>query len=89
MAENLIINKSDLKSEMGKPSKLQLLLFEKFQESGSVNSIASDSGLHNHTIKNLMLNNGSSRNLSRSVLVLLSTYLGLTREQVVEYRETT
>lgn len=87
MAELLKIEKTDLSSELGKPSKLQVLLFDKFTECNSINQMSVDSGLHHHTIKTLLLSNGTSRKLTRSSSVLLSRYLNITTDEVELYRE--
>lgn len=87
MAETLIITKSDLHSEMGKPSKLQRLLFDRYEKCNSIHQMSLESGLHHHTIKTLLVQNGPSRKLTRSTLLMLSSYLGLSQQEISSLRE--
>lgn len=77
MAETIVITKDQLSSSEGMPSKLQELMYQKFEEFGSLNQMSEESGLHHHTVKNLLLNNGSNRKLSRSTIKLLSLFLNI------------
>lgn len=87
MAETLLIKYDDLTSTEGKPSKLQRLLFKKFEKCQSINKMSIDSGLHHHTIKQLLMSNGSSQKLTRSNVIMLSTYLNISKDEIEQLRQ--